>query len=55
MEKEDWCAEVHGFAKSQRGLSNWTELKCTILLFYNVYYGSGSVKIFLLLVQILLS
>ena len=26
MDKEDWRATVHGIAKSQTGLSNWTEL-----------------------------
>ena len=27
MDRETWCAEVHGVAKSRTRLSNWTELK----------------------------
>ena len=31
MNRESWCAAVHGVTKSWTQLSNWTELNCTDL------------------------
>jgi len=27
VDREDWCAAVHGISKNQTWLTNWTELK----------------------------
>jgi len=32
MDREVWCAAIHGVTKSRTRLSNWTELKCPLLL-----------------------
>ena len=36
MDREAWSATVHGVAKSQTWLSNWTELSCEICTFSTV-------------------
>ena len=38
MNKEAWCAAVHGATKSQIGLSNWTELNWLHLCCRNLFY-----------------
>ena len=38
MDREAWHAAVHGVAKSQTWLSDWTELKSSFREHYNCYY-----------------
>ena len=36
MDREAWCAAVHGVTKSWTGLSDWTELKESLCPFYHM-------------------
>ena len=49
MDREAWHAAIHGFAKSQTWLSNWTELKCQKLLsplYYLIYSSNNHMNFF---------
>ena len=45
MGMEAWHAAVHGVAKNQRQLSNWTELKYSISVRYEGFFNYGVVHI----------
>ena len=37
MDRETWCAAVHGVSKSQTRLSNWTELKDQVHMYLHIH------------------
>ena len=43
MDREAWCAAIHGFTKSQTWLSDWTGLNCDISR-YTAGWGNSQTK-----------
>ena len=42
MDREVWCAAVHGLSKSQTQLSNWTEQKISLYFTYVLHFLNKS-------------
>ena len=40
MDREAWCAAIHGVAKSRSRLSNWTELNWSLHWLKNIWFTS---------------